>query len=74
MGTRALFDFVTDLSLKDENVDEYLEKIQEQLGQERTAEEEAEEAVKELVFQQVIFYLSPLPPCFFLIFLGIIIL
>eukprot|EP00009_Paramoeba_aestuarina_P009505 CAMPEP_0201532598 /NCGR_PEP_ID=MMETSP0161_2-20130828/50844_1 /ASSEMBLY_ACC=CAM_ASM_000251 /TAXON_ID=180227 /ORGANISM="Neoparamoeba aestuarina, Strain SoJaBio B1-5/56/2" /LENGTH=61 /DNA_ID=CAMNT_0047936111 /DNA_START=1 /DNA_END=182 /DNA_ORIENTATION=+ len=50
-----LFDFVTDLSLKDEDVDEYLEKIQEKLStedDEKTTEEKAEEEVKDLVFQQ----------------------
>ena len=52
MTMRELFDFVTDPSITDENIEEYLEKAQEIAAQREVSKESAEEHVKDEVFKQ----------------------
>ena len=50
MNVKELFDFVTDPTINDENIDQYIQKVQER-GKERNVTEE--EKVSEAIFKQV---------------------
>ena len=53
MTVKELFDFVTDVTITEQNVDEYLEKMQEKAIARGLGETSAEDEVLEAVFQQI---------------------
>ena len=53
MSVRELFDFVTDLSLVDDQVEEYLKKVEEKTVGREPGSQQAEELVSEAVFKQI---------------------
>ena len=53
MPVKGLFDFVTDISLTDDRVEEYLEKAEEKAVAREPGDQGAEEEVSEAVFKQI---------------------
>ena len=53
MTVKELFDFVTDVTITEQNVDDYLEKMQEKAIARGLGEQSAEDEVSEAVFQQI---------------------
>ena len=53
MTVKELFDFVTDVTITEQNIDEYLEKMQEKAAARGIGEQSAEDEVSEAVFQQI---------------------
>ena len=53
MTVRELFDFVTDLSLGDDRVEEYLRRMEEKTVEREPGSQEAEDLVSEAVFKQI---------------------
>lgn len=53
MSIKELFDFVTDITITNENIDEYLEKAQERAVSKSVEGASAQEKVSDAVFQQV---------------------
>ena len=53
MTVRELFDFATDLSLGDDQVEEYLRRMEEKTAEREPGNQEAEDLVSEAVFKQI---------------------
>lgn len=53
MTIKELFNFITDVTITDENIDKYLEKAQERATTRGTVGRSAEDEISEAVFQQV---------------------
>ena len=53
MSVKELFDFVTDITITQENIDEYLDKVQQRAVSRGHSEKTAEESVTEAVFQKI---------------------
>ncbi|CAL7942943.1 unnamed protein product [Xylocopa violacea] len=52
MTVKALFDFITDPTVTEENMDNYLDKISEQMTQQNEQEADPKEQIEEQVFKQ----------------------
>ena len=53
MTTKELFDFITDVTINDENVDQYLDKVQEKTSARVIGEVTVDEEIADAVFQKV---------------------
>ena len=53
MTVRELFDFVTDITITSDNIEDYLERAQERASSRSLGKKSAEEEISEAVFQQI---------------------